>query len=154
MGESHVRCAFPWILGSGAVHGNQRAAWVSWLTTGITDPEALRASIGRDLGVSGWVTISQADVDAYAALAGDDQWIHVDTERAAASSYGGTVVHALLTLGLGPKFPYELTDWSAVSSALNYGYDRVRVPSPLPTGSRIRMWLAVRGVEMVEGGTR
>lgn len=118
----------------------------------IVDTDTLRAAVGTEIGISRWRTVTQGDVDTYAALTGDDQWIHVDVDKAAASAYGSTIVHALLTLGYGPKFLYELLDWSTATSSVNYGFNKVRVPAPLPTGSRIRMRLGLQSIEDVRGG--
>ena len=118
----------------------------------VTDTAALRAAIGEEIGVSDWRTINQTDVDAFAALTGDDQWIHVDPERSRSGPFGGTIVHGLLTLGLGPRFLYDLLDWSKASSSVNYGFDKVRMPAPLPTGSSVRMRLGIMAVDDVGAG--
>lgn len=118
----------------------------------IIDTDTLRTAVGTEIGVSQWRTVTQEDVDAYATLTGDDQWIHVDPERAATGPFGTTIVHGLLTLGYGPKFLYELLDWSTASSSVNYGFNKVRVPAPLPTGSAIRMRLGLQSLEDVAGG--
>ena len=91
-------------------------------------------------------------MDAFAALTGDDQWIHVDPERSRSGPFGGTIVHGLLTLGLGPRFLYDLLDWSTASSSVNYGFDKVRMPAPLPTGSSVRMRLGIMSVDDVDAG--
>ena len=122
------------------------------MATILNGPEAVRAAVGTEIGVSSWHTVTQDDIDRFAQVTGDDQWIHVDAERAAATPFGGTIAHGLFTLGLGPKFAYELFDLQGFAFGLNYGYDRVRFPAPLPVGSRVRMRALLARVEDVPGG--
>jgi acyl dehydratase len=114
----------------------------------------LRSSIGRDLGVSAWRAVAQQDVDDFARLTGDDQWIHVDVERAAASPFGGTVVHGFLLLALGPVLAAQVVEVRGFSHGLNYGLERIRLPSVLPVGSPIRLRLALAALTDVENGVR
>jgi acyl dehydratase len=121
----------------------------------LSSVEDLRANVGQEVGVSEWRTIDQATIDAFAGATGDHQWIHVDPERAAASPFGGTIAHGLLTLSIGPALLYELLPLEGIKGivfGLNYGYDKVRFPSPLPSGKRIRMRLTLGGVDEVPGG--
>ena len=105
-----------------------------------TDPVAfLRAHVGRELGVSAWHEITQADIDAFARVTGDDQFIHVDPVRAAASPFGATVAHGFLTLSLLSIMAKEAMPQAAARRmGVNYGLDRVRWVTPVPSGSRIR----------------
>jgi acyl dehydratase len=112
-----------------------------------TSVEDLRELVGVELGPTGWRTITQEDVDAFAELTGDRQWIHVDTTRAATSLWGTTVAHGLYSLSLGPSLVDELIDWSAFRHGLNYGYGRVRFPAPVPVGSRLRMRATFEAVD-------
>lgn len=112
----------------------------------VTGIDGIRSLAGRDLGTTRWRTIDQADVDAFAALTDDRQWIHVDTERAASTPVGTTIVHGYLTLSLASWVLFELLDVDGIGSALNYGLDRVRFPAPLPTGAAVRGHLHVLGV--------
>lgn len=107
------------------------------------------AVIGSTVGVTGWHAVGQADIDSFAAATGDFQWIHVDVVRAGASPLGTTIAHGLYTLSLGPKLTQELLDLSGFSYSLNYGYERVRFPAPLTTGSRLRMSLGVVELKLV-----
>jgi len=116
--------------------------------------DGLKELVGQELGTSDWIDVTQADVDAFAEATGDHQWIHVDPERAAQTPFGGTIAHGLYTLSVGPKFAGELFDVSGVAFALNYGYDRVRFPAPLPTGSRLRMVATLKAVDDVAGGVQ
>ncbi|MBF6620551.1 MAG: MaoC family dehydratase [Patulibacter sp.] len=105
----------------------------------IAGVPALKQLVGEELGVSDWREITQPQVDAFAELTDDHQWIHVDPARAAGTAFGGTIVHGFLTLSLAPSFMAELFTVTHVSHGLNYGLDRVRFPAPLPVGSRLRM---------------
>ena len=104
------------------------------------DPVAsLRAQVGRELGVSAWHTVAQADIDAFARVTGDNQYIHVDPVRAAASPFGGTIAHGFLTLSLLSVMGKEaMSQMPARRMGVNYGLDRVRFVAPVPSGARIR----------------
>jgi acyl dehydratase len=91
------------------------------------------------MGVSDWVLVDQARIDAFAACTGDLQWIHVDRARAAAGPFGGTIAHGFLTLSLLPALTGD--GWLGefgIEAALNYGLDRVRFLTPVRAGSRLR----------------
>ena len=120
----------------------------------ITGLDELKAKVGEELGVSEWQDVTQADIDAFAAATGDHQWIHVDPERAMQTPFGGTIAHGLYTLSLGPKLTYELFSVEGVAFGLNYGYDRVRFPAPLPVGSRVRMRATLSSVDDIPGGVQ
>src|SRR5580658_9909235 len=110
------------------------------------------AAKGENLGHSEWHKITQERISAFADATGDHQWIHVDIERAAAGPFGATIAHGLFTLALGPFFMTQLLSFGAFSAGLNYGYDKIRFPAPLPSGSRIRMRLTGQSAERVPGG--
>ncbi|ROQ70554.1 acyl dehydratase [Streptomyces sp. 840.1] len=117
-------------------------------------PEILALS-GRDLGHSAWKEVTQELIDAYASVSGDHQWIHTDTERAAAGPYGRTIAHGYMVLSWGIPMFGELLRVRGVGRALNYGVDRVRYPAPVPVGSRVRLHASVTGVsEVANGGVR
>lgn len=109
---------------------------------------------GEILGPTDWYEITQPGIDTFAEATRDFQWIHTDPERAGASPLGSTIAHGLLTLSLGPKFTMELIDFDGFGHSLNYGYDRVRFPAPLPSGSWLRMHLVVAAIEDVSGGVQ
>jgi acyl dehydratase len=96
--------------------------------------------VGKELGVSGWITIDQQRIDDFAACTGDHQWIHVDVERARRESpFGTTIAHGYLTLSLLPVMQNEVgTLPDGVAAALNYGSNRVRFMTPVKSGARIR----------------
>lgn len=120
----------------------------------IRGSEALEALVGHEVGPSGWFEVSQAAIDAFADATGDRYWVHVDPERAAASPAGGTIAHGLLTLSLGPGFTYSLLAFEGFSLMLNYGYERVRFPAPLPVGSRVRMRTRLNDLQLRDGGSQ
>ncbi len=95
--------------------------------------------VGQELGLSDWVAIDQDRVDQFADCTGDHQWIHVDREKARHGPMGTTIAHGFLLLSLLPKFHFEMQIIPGdVAMALNYGTDRIRFTSPVPTGSRVR----------------
>ncbi|MBC7268261.1 MAG: MaoC family dehydratase [Streptomyces sp.] len=104
----------------------------------ISSAEELKGLLGQQFGVTDWLTVDQERVDGFAKVTGDHQWIHVDTERAKESPFGGTIAHGFLTLALTVPFGAELYELNFGSSRLNYGLHKVRFPAPVPVGSRIR----------------
>jgi acyl dehydratase len=120
----------------------------------ITGIDELRSKLGTELGVSAWHEVTQEEIDAFADATGDHQWIHVDPERAAQTPFGGTIAHGLLTLSLGPKFTFELFTIEGFAFGLNYGYNKVRFPAPVPVGSRVRMRAALTAADDVPGGVQ
>jgi acyl dehydratase len=116
--------------------------------------DELRALEGQELGPTEWLTIDQPKIDAFADVTGDHQWIHVDPERAASSPIGSTIAHGLLTLSLAPAFMSSLLSFENFAHALNYGYDKVRFPAPVPVGARLRMRAKVVKIEDVPGGAQ
>ena len=104
---------------------------------------------GRHLGYSAWHDITQEDVSRYAALTGDEQWIHVDPARAAAGPFGATVAHGFFTLGRFTGLLAEILAVDGVRTTLNYGLNRVRFPAPALVGAHLRMGLEVGAVERV-----
>ena len=115
--------------------------------------EGLKALIGERIGPTAWREVTQADLDDFARLSGDDQWIHVDVERARRESpFGTTVAHGNLTLSMIDGFRRELLQSTGYRLGVNYGWNRVRFPAPVPTGSRLRGSFEVLSVEEVGGG--
>lgn len=99
----------------------------------------LEAAMGVELGPTPWFTIDQSRIDGFADDTEDHQWIHVDTQRAATESpFGGTVAHGFLTLSLVPFFVNQLRRVEGTTMGVNYGLDKVRFPSPVVAGSRVR----------------
>ena len=105
-------------------------------------------------GVSDWHEVTQAEVDAFADATGDHQWIHVDPERAQDTPFGGTIAHGYYTLSLASRFIEDLLRVDGMAMIINYGLNKVRFPSPLPVGNRVRMRLCLTAVDDVEGGAQ
>jgi len=116
--------------------------------------EQLPGSVGLDLGRSSAVVIAQSDVDDFARLSGDNQWIHVDPERAVREGLPGTIVHGFLTLSLVGRFWGELLQVTGSSQAVNYGLDRVRFLGRVPVGSAISMSATVVRAETRPDGVK
>ncbi|MCX6393673.1 MAG: MaoC family dehydratase [Actinomycetes bacterium] len=116
---------------------------------GIDD---IKSKVGEELGVSDWIQIDQDAVNKFAEVTGDDQWIHVDVDRAKESPLGGTIVHGYFTLSLIPKFAYETYSIEGITFGMNYGSDKVRFLSPVPTGSRLRMRSTLASADDRNGG--
>ena len=105
------------------------------------------------VGPSEWREVTQEIVNTFAALTGDDQWIHVDVERAKRESpFGTTIAHGNLTLSLIDGLRRDLTEWSGFTLGVNYGWNKVRFPAPVIVGSRVRCYLQVVEVSEVGGG--
>ena len=120
----------------------------------LTGLDEVRAHVGEELGVSDWHEVTQDDIDRFADVTGDHQWIHVDPERASQTPFGGTIAHGYYTLSLAPKFSYTLFTFEGFAFAMNYGLNRVRFPAPLPVGSRVRMRAKLAAVDDVTGGAQ
>ncbi|WP_250280261.1 MaoC family dehydratase [Frankia sp. Cppng1_Ct_nod] len=106
---------------------------------------------GTDLGYSAWREITQERVNTFADATDDHQWIHLDPERAASGPFGGTIAHGYLTLSLLIPMFNELLDIQGISMSVNYGLNKVRFPSPVLVGSKIRLHGKVDTVEAVKG---
>jgi acyl dehydratase len=120
----------------------------------ITGLDELRERIGDELGVSDWHDVTQESIDAFAEVTGDDQWIHVDPERAAETPFGGTIAHGYYTLSLAPMFSYRMLALEGFAFGVNYGLNRVRFPAPMPVGDRVRMRMKLLSVEEIPGGAQ
>ena len=119
----------------------------------VSGIDELRELIGKPLGPTDWVEITQADIDRFAEIARDHQWIHVDVERAARESpFGTTIAHGNLTLSLIDGFREQLISQEGVTMGVNYGWDRVRFPAPVPVDSRVRATAEVRSVKELGDG--
>lgn len=115
--------------------------------------DGMQERVGQDLGVSRWHTVHQSDVDAFATLTGDTQWIHVDPVRAAGGPFGGTVQHGFLTLGLATGLLWEVCTVEGFEVVLNYGLNKVRFPAPLAVGAAMRMHVLLAQVQVLAGVT-
>ncbi len=107
-----------------------------------------RALVGKRAGTSGWHEVSQATIDAFGTLTGDEQWIHIDPTLAKDGPFGGTIAHGFLTLSLlAPMSLEALPGLEGAGMGVNYGFDRLRFLSPVPSGARIRAHFDVTSVE-------
>jgi acyl dehydratase len=120
----------------------------------ITGLDELKQAEGEDLGASDWHEVTQDDIDKFADVTGDHQWIHVDRERARETPFGGTIAHGYYTLSLAPHLNEQILALEGFAFAVNYGLNRVRFPAPLPVGSRVRMHAKLKQLEDVPGGAQ
>jgi acyl dehydratase len=116
--------------------------------------EELKAAEGETLGTSDWHLVTQEDINTFADVTGDHQWIHVDSERAKDTPFGGTIAHGYYTLSLAPRFNEQIVDFKGFAFALNYGLGKVRFPAPLPVGSKVRATTKVSEVQDIAGGAQ
>jgi len=112
----------------------------------------LEPAVGTHLGWSDWHTVTQAQIDRFAEATGDYQWIHVDVDRAKEGPFGGPIAHGYLTLSVVPKLVAEVYRIDGVKMGVNYGADRLRFPSPVPVGSKLRAGVELLGVKPIVFG--
>ncbi|MBD0282901.1 MAG: MaoC family dehydratase [Thermoleophilaceae bacterium] len=123
------------------------------MTITVNGIDQLKSLIGQTIGPSDWREVTQDDIDRFADITGDHQWIHVDVERAEAESpFGTTVAHGNLTLSMIDGFRRSLMESTGFKIGVNYGWNRVRFPAPVPSGSRIRASVEALSVDDVGGG--
>lgn len=118
----------------------------------LDGPDAVRAAVGSHLGFSDWLLIEQDRVNTFADATGDHQWIHVDPERAASGPFGAPIAHGYLTMSLSNYFLPQIIETKGFSAGINYGVDKVRFPSPVKVGDRIRAGAEMLEVTEVNGG--
>jgi acyl dehydratase len=112
--------------------------------------DEIRSAVGQEVGVSDWVEITQERINKFADATCDEQWIHVDQERAQKELPGGrTIAHGLLSLSLAPMFIRAVMGLKGLKNTLNYGADRIRYLAPVPAGSRLRGRTSIAGTEDV-----
>ncbi len=116
--------------------------------------EEVRAAVGRSLGTSEWLAVTQARIDQFADATGDHQWIHVDPERASTGPFGSTIAHGYLTLSLSNALLPEVVEVRGFAMGINYGLGKVRFPAPVPAGSRIRAQVQLVSADDVAGGVQ
>jgi acyl dehydratase len=125
------------------------------MTTVINGIAGLKELVGTHLGYSDYLEITQERVNLFADATGDHQWIHVDPERAKAESpFGGPIAHGYLTVSLGPVLAPQIMRVENVKMAVNYGCGKVRFPSPVPVGSKLRLGAELTNVEDIPGGAQ
>jgi acyl dehydratase len=124
------------------------------MATKIDGIDGLKAKVGEHLGYSDYVQITQEQVNQFADATGDHQWIHVDVERAKAGPFGAPIAHGYLTLSLGPALLPQIMEVSGVAMGVNYGANKIRFPSPVPVGAKVRLGAKLLAVEDVTGGAQ
>ena len=120
----------------------------------IAGIEGYRALVGEQLGESDWLQVDQDRINQFADATGDHQWIHVDLEKAKQGPFGTTIAHGFLTLSLIPALTGGLLKIDGVRMGINYGLNRVRFPSPVKVGSRVKASVRNVSVEDVQGGVQ
>ena len=119
----------------------------------IDGVEGIKELVGKQVGPGEWREVTQDDINAFADLSGDHQWIHVDLERATQESpFGGTVAHGNLTLSMIDGFRLQLIEASGFVLGVNYGWNKVRFPAPVPAGARVRASAEIVELDEVGGG--
>ena len=105
----------------------------------MTKPSDLPSLVGQEVGLSRWITVDQARIDAFARITEDEQFIHIDPERARATPFGGTIAHGFLTLSLASAMSYDaVAPLDGMVMGVNYGFDKLRFLAPVPAGSNVR----------------
>ncbi len=124
------------------------------MPTVFANPDAVLAAVGQHLGHTDWITVDQDRINRFADATGDHQWIHVDVEAAKAGPFGRPIAHGYLTLSLTNLFLPQLISVEELSMGINYGVNKVRFPTPVLAGSRIRGSAEIAAGEEVAGGVQ
>jgi acyl dehydratase len=124
------------------------------MATVFNSPSELSSAVGRHLGDSEWLAVTQERIDLFADATGDHQWIHVDPERAKDGPFGACIAHGYLTLSLVNMFLPQIVEVRGIRMGVNYGVDKVRFPSPVRVGSRVRGSGELISVEEVKGSVQ
>jgi acyl dehydratase len=122
------------------------------MTTVLDEPADLLGLVGKSLGTTEWMKVTQQQVDMFADATGDRQWIHTDPERAARGPFRGTIAHGYLTLALTPSVIAQVLEIRELTAALNYGVERVRFPSPVRVGAQVRAAVTVMSARQKTSG--
>ena len=124
------------------------------MTTTVQGIDGLKDKVGDHLGYSDWMEITQDQVNLFADATGDHQWIHIDPERAKAGPFGGPIAHGYLTLSLAPVLIGQVLRVDGISMGVNYGLNKLRFPSPVPVGSKLRLGATLAAVDDIAGGAQ
>jgi len=122
------------------------------MATVFQNPQELKGAVGRHLGHSDWLEITQERIDQFAQATGDHQWIHVDPERAKRGPFGKTIAHGYLTQSLVNLFLPQIVQVRGIAMGINYGADRLRFPAPVPVGAKVRAGAELLEVEETRDG--
>jgi len=120
----------------------------------LTGLEELKGHVGQEVGISDWHEVTQEAINEFAEVTGDDNWIHLDAERAKETPFGGTIAHGYYTLSLAPMFSYKMLSVEGFAFGVNYGLNKVRFPAPMPVGEKVRMRMTLQAVDDVPGGAQ
>jgi acyl dehydratase len=123
------------------------------MTTTIKKPADLLGMAGTDLGTSDWLEIPQSDIDMFATATHDEQWIHVDVDKARSGPFGGTIAHGYLTLSLLIPLWSQILVIEQLGMAVNYGLNKVRFPAPVPAGAKVRLQATLTEVTDIGNGS-
>ena len=119
----------------------------------ISGLEEMQRLVGQEIGVSDWHVVTQQEINTFADATHDHQWIHVDPERCKRESpFGGPIAHGYYTLSLAPHLLGQIVHVEGVRMGVNYGLNKMRLPSPLPVGARVRLRATLAGYETIAGG--
>jgi acyl dehydratase len=124
------------------------------MATIFDSPAKLASAVGQHLGCSEWLVVTQERVNLFADATGDHQWIHVDRQRAKDGPFGACIAHGYLTLSLVNLFLPQIVEVRGIRMGVNYGVDKVRFPSPVRVGSRVRGSGELIGAEDVKGSVQ
>ncbi len=124
------------------------------MTRMINGIDEMKTLVGEHLGYSPYTEITQEQVQQFADATGDQQWIHIDVERATAGPFGGPIAHGYLTLSLGPTLSPQIFGVSGVAMGVNYGAGKIRFPSPVPVGAMVRLGVTLVAVDDIPGGAQ
>jgi len=122
------------------------------MTTTVNGIDGLRALIGKPLDPSEWHLVTQEQVNQFADATGDHQWIHVDPERAKAGPFGGPIAHGYLTLSLASYLLPKVWRVEGFAMGVNYGLNKLRFPSPVPVGGKVRLNATLADLKEISGG--
>ena len=124
------------------------------MTTIINGLDELKSKVGEHLGYSDWHEVTQEQVNTFAEATGDHQWIHVDVEKAKQGPFGGPIAHGYLTLSLTPMLLGQAVRVTGFKMGVNYGLNKLRFPSPVPVGSKLRAGAKMLACDDVAGGVQ
>ena len=117
----------------------------------VSATEDLQSRLGHELGVSDWHAVSQEDINCFAQVTGDRQWIHTDVELARTGPFRGTIAHGFYTLALIPMLMGQVLSLQGFGFVINYGLNKVRFPAPLPVGEKVRLRLSLEAISTRPG---
>lgn len=121
----------------------------------IATLEEMKTLVGQEVAVSPWFDITQERINQFADATGDHQWIHTDVERARRESpFGGPIAHGFMTIALVPAMLESAVTMVDMKMGVNYGLNKVRLPAPVPAGSRVRARLTIQRIDDIEGGAQ